>query len=51
MKRRSSKKSDFVTEDYYDEFEDINYQKYKRQKNLNRKKNDPYRDEYRDEWN
>lgn len=44
MKRRSNKKSELINEDYYDEFEDINFQKFKRQKNLNRKKNDPYRE-------
>lgn len=51
MKRRSNKKTDIVEEQYYEEFEDISFQKHKRQKNLSRKKNDPYMDDYRDEWN
>lgn len=51
MKRRSNKKSDFVAEEYYDEYVDYSYQKAKRQKNLSRKKKDPYRDDYQDEWN
>jgi hypothetical protein len=51
MKRRSNKKSDIVHEEYMDEYNDINLQKYKRQKNLSRKKNDSYRDDFADGWN
>jgi|TARA_S200002703_G_C3789328_1_gene243533 hypothetical protein len=51
MKRRSNKKSDVVYEEFMDEYDDFNLQKYKRQKNLNRKKEKSYDDNYYDEWN
>jgi hypothetical protein len=51
MKRNSHTKQDDLSEDVYDEFRDVNAQKMKRQKNMNRRKTNPYdRDDY-DDWN
>lgn len=52
MKRNTHTKHDDLAEDFYDEFRDINTQKMKRQKNIKRRKHDPYdRDDYYDDWN
>ena len=52
MKRNSNTKYDDIDEDIFDEFRDVSAQKIKRQKNMKRRKQNPYdRDDYYDAWN